>query len=252
MILVIGEILFDLFLDDRRIGGAPFNFAFHLKKLGFDVRFISRVGQDDLGSNAIEAVEAARFDPGDIQRDTLFPTGRVKVVMDVDGSHEFCIAQNTAYDHIVFDHRLKALSESGPALFYFGTLIQRTPHGHSLVKSVLDHLPPETQTFCDINLRPGCYSKKTIAFSIRASDILKLSLEELCLLVPDQGMGLEQRAARLLEKGPKCVILTLGEKGSLWVSKKGGAFPFSRLYRWHWIVHVCHLLQAVPTPCFIK
>ncbi|MDD9301674.1 MAG: hypothetical protein HUK40_04720 [Desulfobacter sp.] len=31
-----------------------------------------------------------------------------------------------------------------------------------------------------------------------------------------------------------------------------GAFPFSRLYRWHWIVHVCHLLQAVPTPCFIK
>ncbi|WP_124330021.1 hypothetical protein [Desulfonema ishimotonii] len=31
-----------------------------------------------------------------------------------------------------------------------------------------------------------------------------------------------------------------------------GAFPFSRSCRWHWIVRVCHLLQAVPTPCFIK
>ncbi len=31
-----------------------------------------------------------------------------------------------------------------------------------------------------------------------------------------------------------------------------GAFPFSRLCRRHWIMRVCHLFQAVPTPCFIK
>ena len=49
MILVIGEILMDIFPEDRRLGGAPFNFAFHLKKFGFPVTFISRIGKDSLG-----------------------------------------------------------------------------------------------------------------------------------------------------------------------------------------------------------
>ena len=38
MILVIGEILYDKFQDYKRLGGAPFNFAFHLRDLGFPVR----------------------------------------------------------------------------------------------------------------------------------------------------------------------------------------------------------------------
>jgi len=49
MILVIGEILFDQFPDYRKLGGTPFNFAFHLVQFGLPVRFISRVGADQPG-----------------------------------------------------------------------------------------------------------------------------------------------------------------------------------------------------------
>jgi len=44
MVLVVGEILFDEFPRYKRLGGAPFNVAFHLNKLGLPSCFISRIG----------------------------------------------------------------------------------------------------------------------------------------------------------------------------------------------------------------
>ncbi|RZB32094.1 MAG: hypothetical protein SRB1_01713 [Desulfobacteraceae bacterium Eth-SRB1] len=46
MILAIGEILYDIFPEYKRLGGAPFDFAFHLKNLGMPVCFVSRIGND--------------------------------------------------------------------------------------------------------------------------------------------------------------------------------------------------------------
>ena len=66
MILVIGEILFDVFPNYRRLGGAPFNFAYHLKNFGFDVRFISRIGADDASIEILHKLELARFNRDDI------------------------------------------------------------------------------------------------------------------------------------------------------------------------------------------
>lgn len=222
MILVIGEILYDLFPSYKRIGGAPFNFAFHLKQLGFDVRFVSRVGSDDLGMEILDFITAHGFDPSDLQKDETFPTGRVEVHMAGDGSHSFSIVKHTAYDHIEFDEGLKGLCKSGPTLFYYGTLAQRTPMGHSLVKTVLENLPPPALTFCDINLRPECWTRAVVDQSMTAADILKLSHEELDILVPDKEGALEDRAASLLSpQGPSRIILTRGKKGSLWVSGQG-------------------------------
>jgi len=82
VILVIGEILFDEFPSYRRLGGAPFNFAYHLKNFGFDVRFISRIGRDDAGREILHKLELAGFDPDDIQVDEVHPTGSVNVQLD--------------------------------------------------------------------------------------------------------------------------------------------------------------------------
>ncbi len=222
MILVIGEILYDLFPSYKRIGGAPFNFAFHLKKLGFDVRFVSRVGRDDLGRGILAFIQSHGFDPADIQRDDNFPTGQVDVTMAKDGSHSFSIIKDTAYDHIEYDGRLKKLCRSAPQLAYFGTLVQRTADGHKMVRTVLDSLPPDTQKFCDINLRPGCWTRAVLNQSMARADILKLSQEELDVLIPDKALSLEHRAAALLNApGPALIILTRGKKGGLWASSRG-------------------------------
>ena len=66
MILSIGEILYDVFPDQRRLGGAPFNFAFHLKRLGFPVRFVSRVGGDEAGRTILHRIKGAGFAAQDI------------------------------------------------------------------------------------------------------------------------------------------------------------------------------------------
>ena len=98
MILVIGEILFDVFPNYMRLGGAPFNFAYHLKNFGFDVRFISRIGRDDAGREILHRLELARFDLKYIQVDDVHPIGSVNVQLDKNGAPKFDIISDVAYD----------------------------------------------------------------------------------------------------------------------------------------------------------
>ncbi|WP_312512228.1 PfkB family carbohydrate kinase [Chryseobacterium culicis] len=42
-----GEVLWDIFPgEQKRIGGAPFNVAYHLSRMGIEVDMISRIGDD--------------------------------------------------------------------------------------------------------------------------------------------------------------------------------------------------------------
>ena len=49
IIVGIGEVLWDVFPEGKRIGGAPANFAYHMSQFGFDSRVVSAVGEDVLG-----------------------------------------------------------------------------------------------------------------------------------------------------------------------------------------------------------
>lgn len=225
MILVIGEILFDLFPDDRRIGGAPFNFAFHLRQLGFDVRFISRVGKDSLGNELKAFLHRNGFPAEDLQTDTTHATGRVTVSLTPDGSHSFDIVRDTAYDHLEFNDHLKKLCTAPPELIYFGTLIQRTDNGRALVKNCLSAAGPTGIKFCDINLRPACYTPEVVADAVAAADILKLSDEELHRLDSSQETtqkaSLETQIKNLARSSDiDTVILTRGKKGSIWATRE--------------------------------
>lgn len=217
MILVIGEILFDQFPTYKRIGGAPFNFAFHMKALGFEVRFISRVGRDKAGKQLREFIEKNKFDPMDVQEDPDHPTGLVEVTMTDDGLHSFSILPGMAYDHIAFDSHLKTLCSQQVQLLYFGTLVQRTKAGADLIKRVIEHLPGTAIKFCDINLRPECYSYNSIKASLESAQILKLNHEELNIIIPGPGQGIKTKALNLMKTHSlELIILTRGEKPSFW------------------------------------
>ncbi len=223
MILVLGEILFDLFPTDERIGGAPFNFAFHLKGLGFPVRFISRVGNDIHGKQILTFLEQNGFNTDDIQRDPDHATGTVSISLDKDGSHSFSIVSNTAYDHIAFDTHMAKLCHRPWDLLYFGTLIQRTPKGAHLIQKVLSNEQGKSIRFCDINLRPDCYTQASLEASLGAADILKLNQAELEEILGKQKkkIPLETQVTRLMiTHSLDLVILTLGEQGSQWFTHK--------------------------------
>jgi fructokinase len=217
VILVIGEILFDVFPEYRRLGGAPFNFAYHLKNFGFDVRFISKIGIDDAGKEILNKLELAKFDLNDIQIDEIHPTGHVNVRLDKSGTHQFDIISKVAYDYIEYmaEHHSNQISEA--RLIYFGTLVQRSEVGCENLQAFISHSSPETLNFYDINLRPGCYNQAVIEKSLAKTDILKLNTDELGKLKQMLSLKTSDDAFvhRLMESHSiRTVSLTKGELGS--------------------------------------
>lgn len=179
MILSIGEILFDVFPEYKRLGGAPFNFAFHMKRLGFPVCFISRIGNDTAGETISKELRKYDFGLECLQRDDEFETGKVIVSTDKNGTPDFNILQNSAYDNLAFDDSIKTVLNHKVDLIYFGSLIQRSNRGFTTLQRIFEQKRPDTKLLYDVNLRPQCYSSKIITESLKQADILKLNHEEL-------------------------------------------------------------------------
>ena len=224
MILVIGEILFDVFPDYRRLGGAPFNFAYHLKNFGFDVRFISRIGRDDAGREILHKLKLAGFDPDDIQVDEVHPTGSVKVQLDKNGAPKFDIISDVAYDYIEFIPEYHSRFIEGARLIYFGTLVQRSDAGCENLQAFISRNSSETLNFYDINLRPGCYNKAIIGKSLIKTDILKLNINELGKLKQMLSKKIDNDAFvrhLMATYSISTVSLTKGESGSELFTNQG-------------------------------
>jgi fructokinase len=220
-VLVIGEVLFDIFPEYRRLGGAPFNFAVHLHKLGFSTGFISSIGEDKNGRQIIEFMDNIGLSHHYVQRDDTHPTGYVSVNLDNQGVPKFDIHQNVAYDNLNYTDDIGKLLTQPVKLIYFGTLIQRTRKGFETVQQILDNRHPDTQTFCDLNFRPDCYNREVVLASLQQADILKLNHEEL----QEVGQFIDAKANTkaiithlMREYQIKTITITHGAEGSEWFS----------------------------------
>src|SRR5256714_14504111 len=104
MIVGIGELLWDLYPDGRKVaGGAPFNFAFHCQQLGHPAVIVSRVGDDDLGRQLREEVRRLAMSDEYIQTDPAHPTGTVQVQVDAKGHPRYTITEHVAWDYLEWD-----------------------------------------------------------------------------------------------------------------------------------------------------
>ncbi len=216
MILVIGEILIDRFPDYERIGGAPFNFASHIKQMGWPVRFLTRIGDDAYGRQILQRLEHSGFQTDDAQIDPCHPTGLVNISLDNGGVPQFEICRDVAYDYLDLS-QIPGIDMSAVQLIYFGTLAQRTSRGCRQVQDLLERISPTTCGFCDINLRPPHINSEAIQASLRQSDILKLNAEELIhISAMYNGPQDEPEAVEWLMQayGVSQVVLTLGSQGS--------------------------------------
>jgi fructokinase len=181
-ILCIGEILFDIYPLSQCLGGAPFNFAFHLHQADNTVAFVSRIGNDILGDK-IEGILCEKgFDTTYVQKDTSLQTGKVFVELDSTGNPSFTIVENVAYDAISEDASVKKFIQNGLDLIYFGTLAQRGIVSRATIAAFLDQAAGDTLIFYDINLRQHFYTEQIILDSLRKCTILKANEEELIVL----------------------------------------------------------------------
>jgi len=216
-ILVIGEVLYDIFPDKKMLGGASFNFAFHLHGLGLPVIFISRIGDDDGGREFFEFVRRFEFPVDGIQVDPDRLTGEVSVLLDENGDAEFDIVEERAFDFIEYNNFSDSLMSKNIPLIYIGTMSQRSSTSSKTIRMLLENLSADSMVITDLNLRPPYYDKDIVEFSLNNCDVLKVSSQELIDLHQLTGFqGTHQQMSMYLrenyEIGTLCI--TKGEKGS--------------------------------------
>lgn len=220
-----GELLWDIFGEDRKPGGAPANVAFHLNQLGMDGRILSRVGKDALGNEIVEFLQSMDLETSFIQRDPIHPTGTVTVTLDETGTPSYLIHENTAWDHLALEPELEKFLPELSAIC-FGTLAQRSSVSCETIWKILDAVPSNCLKVCDVNLRQNFFTKTQLKISLEKSDIAKMNDGEMELLKPilelPAELNAEDFAQALCRKYDlRKVCITRAEKGCLLVSRNG-------------------------------
>lgn len=215
-ILVLGEVLWDVFADSSALGGAPLNFAAHSKRLGYHPLLISAVGADALGNAARHDIAALGLETSFLQTVSRFPTGAARVELGPGDRTRFVIERPAAYDALCLRaEQIAGIVRRTPAWFYYGTLFASTPQGRSVLEKLLNALPAATR-FYDLNLRPGNYSVQLVIELLELADVVKLNEEELCMVRKFTRLPAEIEAfCREASKrfGWKAVCVTLGAHG---------------------------------------
>ena len=216
-VIGMGEALWDVLPEGKKIGGAPANFAYHVNQFGLDSCAVSAIGEDPLGNELIE-----RFDEKNLtyHLDRVpYPTGTVLVELDADGVPQYEIKENVAWDNIPYTESLDSLAKETRA-FCFGSLAQRNVVSRETINRFLDNIPKENDPLIvfDINLRQDFYTKEVIRDSMKKCNILKINDEELVIvsrMFGYPGIDLENKCWLLLGKyNLKMLILTCGINGS--------------------------------------
>ena len=216
-VISIGEALFDVLPEGKKLGGAPANFAYHVSQFGIESCAVSAMGNDKLGKELIGELNEHQLN---YQIETVdYPTGTVQVSLDANGIPAYEIKEGVAWDNIPFTPALEEKAKNCTAVC-FGSLAQRNEVSRNTIHRFLDTMPDEEGRYkvFDINLRQGFFNKEIITESIKRCNILKINDEELITisrLFGYPGIDLQNKCWLLLGKyNLKMLILTCGVNGS--------------------------------------
>ena len=217
IIVGMGEALWDVLPEGKKLGGAPANFAYHVSQFGLNSRVVSAVGQDKLGTEILDNFREKRLQG--IIETVPYPTGTVQVTLDNEGVPCYDIKEGVAWDNIPYTEELDQLARQTQAIC-FGSLAQRSIVSRETIARFLDTMPdtPETLKIFDINLRQSFYTKEILCDSFSRCNVLKINDEELVTvsrLFGYPGIDLQDKCWILLAKyNLKMLILTCGVNGS--------------------------------------
>ncbi|HEX8188140.1 MAG TPA: PfkB family carbohydrate kinase, partial [Pyrinomonadaceae bacterium] len=178
LVVGLGELIWDLFPEGRRLGGAPSNFAYVSRLLGGEAAVASRVGRDALGDEALERLGRAGLSTDYLQRDDAHPTGTVGVRVGANGEPHFNVNENSAWDYLEWTHGWGELAARA-GVVCFGTLGQRRPEARETIERFLGATRPGALRLFDVNLRHSFFTPDMLARSLRLATVVKLNAEEL-------------------------------------------------------------------------
>jgi fructokinase len=234
MILSCGEALIDMLPRTSTLGeacfapyagGAVFNTAIALGRLGAPSAFFSGVSTDMLGEILAETLTASKVDVSMLARSGRPTT--VAFVKLVDGQATYAFYDEATAGRMLSEDQLPALPASVQALFFGGISLVNDPAA-STYEALQKREAAARVTMIDPNIRPGFIAGKEDAYRARIermvarADIVKLSDEDLHWLAgPGDLTGL---ARAIIAKGPRIVFITEGAKGARAVTQTQDRF----------------------------
>ncbi len=211
----LGEALWDVLPEGKKLGGAPANFAFHAGQFGLNSIAVSALGEDKLEEETIQQLEEKNLQY--CMPRVPYPTGTVQVTLDNEGIPTYDIKENVAWDNIPFNDDVKAIAENTRAVCW-GSLAQRNIVSRESIYKFLDATPKDCMKIFDINLRQNFYTKEVICESMKRCNILKINDEELVLIgrmFGYPGLDIENKCWLILGKyNLDMLVLTCGTNGS--------------------------------------
>ncbi|EKD59856.1 MAG: hypothetical protein ACD_54C01088G0001, partial [uncultured bacterium] len=224
MILSCGEALIDMLprtsTDGEAAfapyaGGAVFNTAIALGRLGAPAGFFSGISTDMLGEILADTLTASKVDISHCARSARPTT--VAFVKLVNGQATYAFYDEGTAGRMLAVADLPVLGPEVQALFVGGISLVNDPAA-STYEALQAREANARVTMIDPNIRPGFIAGKETEYRARIermivrADIVKLSDEDLHWL---EGAGdLVALARGILAKGPKIVFITEGAAGA--------------------------------------
>ena len=214
-VTVVGEALVDLISTPDGdltavLGGAPFNTARALARLGVTVDLRATVSEDRFGGRLLAALAADGVGTGGVRR-CAEPTTLALAEVGVGGSADYRFYIDSTSCPTPPD-----LTPPSTGWLFTGGLALVLDPLAGAVEAMVASLPDTVQLMVDVNCRPRVISDRDAYIArvcrvVARADVVKVSDEDLAHLLP--GRAVIDAAAELLALGPAAVIVTAGASG---------------------------------------
>ena len=225
-IVAFGEVVWDILPNGKVLGGTPLNLVFRcnsFKEQGF---LLSRVGDDDLGNEAIDKLKELGISDENVQLDTEFPTGTVHISFENNYDPRYIVTPDVAFDHIEFSAEALKLVRNADCLFY-GLLPQRFGISKNTLRELIKE-SPDSLHFFDLKLFEHFFNAKVVENLLESSNIVRIKEKEIAFLSRELGLNaknLNVFCTRLSQKYKiDLILVTRGQNGVFAFHKKRGAF----------------------------
>lgn len=225
-IVAFGEVVWDILPTEKLLGGTPSNLVFRCNSFDEKGHLLSRVGNDELGKNALKRLRQLGISDENVQIDTEFPTGTVNISFDENNEPKYRVALDVAFDHIEFSAEALKLVRNANCLF-FGLLSQRFGISKNTLRELINE-SPNSLRFFDLKLFDHFFNVSVVEALLNSAHIVRVKEKEIVFLAAQLKLdpeSIETFCAQLSTKYRiEVVLVTRGNNGVFALHEKEGAF----------------------------
>ena len=225
-VVAFGEVVWDILPNGKILGGTPSNMVFRCNSFSEQGFLLSRVGDDELGNEALEKLKELGISDDNVQLDTEFPTGTVYITLDNNYDPRYVVTPDVAFDHIEFSAEALKLVREADCLFY-GLLPQRFGISKNTLRELIKE-SPDSLHFFDLKLFEHFFNVSVVENLLGSSNIVRIKEKEIPFLSRELGLNTENLnvfSARLSQKYKiDLILITRGQNGVFAFHQKNGAF----------------------------